>query len=208
MSIISDLYIKRDGFELSIEKVEVADTGVTAVWGPSGSGKSTFFRALIGLEPCPSLSWKFKDLDLAKLSVSEKKLGVVFQSYELFPHLTAKENIKFAATARNVSSAEKKIEDALDVLELVSVADRKVQVLSGGEKQRVALARAMIGEPRILLMDEPFSALDEELRDQAREYLKRIIEVHSIPVLLITHDRHDVEALAQHQIKLKNGKLS
>src|SRR5271165_2213509 len=100
MSLVKGLVRDYDGFTLSIPTWEIPDQGITALWGPSGSGKTTAFRLLIGLEPCPGLSWTFAELDIAALPVPQRRLGVVFQTLELFPHMTARENILFAARAR------------------------------------------------------------------------------------------------------------
>src|ERR1044072_1600933 len=106
MSLVENLVRSYEGFELNIPRWEIPDTGITALWGPSGSGKTTVFRMLIGLEPCPGLKWTFKGEDLAAQPVPERRLGVVFQSLELFPHMTAEDNILFAARARRLESGE------------------------------------------------------------------------------------------------------
>lgn len=200
----------RDGdFRLDIPRWEIADSGVTALWGPSGAGKTSVFRCLLGLEPVPSMSWDFQGVDIAKLSVSERRLGVVFQNYELFPHMTAAENIMFAAQSRRISSDEfrAKIKELVVTLNLESCFERRASLLSGGERQRVALARALIGKPRMLLLDEPFAALDSDLRASARSLVKSVVSAAGIPVILITHDRADLDALANHVVEIRDGKL-
>src|SRR4051794_28520253 len=110
MSSVQNMFRKySDGFEIQIPNWQIADAGVTALWGPSGSGKTTIFRILIGLESCPRLTWTFQGEDLAKLPIPERRLGVVFQSFELFPHMTGEENILFAAKARRVTTPDKKM---------------------------------------------------------------------------------------------------
>lgn len=214
MSLVENLHreYKDNGgsFTLDISKWEVLDQGVTVLWGPSGSGKTSVFRILLGLEPCPGMSWNFKGMDLAQLKTPQRKLGVVFQSLDLFPHMTAKENILFAARAREVPAkkAEDRVRDLTQTLRMEDFLQRKAGLLSGGEKQRVALARAIIGEPRLLLLDEPFSALDEELREESRRLLKTVIEMERIPTLLVTHDPRDLEVLADKVTKINKGRLS
>lgn len=210
MSIVEGLKkIYDGGFTLDIPRWEIADCGVTALWGPSGSGKTSVFRVLMGLEDCATLSWKFGDLDLARVSAPERKLGVVFQSLELFPHMTAAENILFAARCRGVVSeeAQNKLEELSADLQMKSYLQRPARVLSGGEAQRVALARALIGKPRMLLLDEPFSSLDASLRGDARVLVKKTIAKFSIPTLLVTHDEEDLRVLADHVVKIVDGKL-
>jgi ABC-type Fe3+/spermidine/putrescine transport system ATPase subunit len=197
------------GFKVDIPKWEIPDHGITALWGPSGAGKTSVFRLLIGLEPCPGLKWNFGDLDLAAMPVPERRLGVVFQSLELFPHMTAKENIGFAARARQLPAEVERERLGLLVqdLRMEPFLNRRASVLSGGEAQRVALARALIAQPRFLFLDEPFSSLDSELRADARAMVKRAIEVFKVPTLLITHDVDDLAALANSVVKIKAGRI-
>jgi sulfate transport system ATP-binding protein/putative spermidine/putrescine transport system ATP-binding protein len=209
MSRIENLIRHYDGFDLNIPEWEIADHGITALWGPSGAGKTTVFRLLIGLEECPGLSWKFRGVDLAALPVPERRLGVVFQSLELFPHMSAQENILFAARARGLSAEDSgaRLKELSNDLQMGSFLARKASVLSGGEAQRVALARAVIAQPRFLFLDEPFSALDTELRADARAMVKRTIERLQIPTLLITHDTEDLKQLALVTVKIRAGRL-
>lgn len=209
MSIVEQLSKKYDDFEIHIPRWEIPDQGLTALWGPSGSGKTSVFRILLGLEKCPGMSWKWGAEDLAKLSSGDRRLGVVFQTLELFPHMTALQNIRFASDARKVpaSEANERLKKITQVLQLEKFLDRPAELLSGGEKQRVALARALMSFPRMLLLDEPFSALDENLRNEARNYLKDLLVETKVPALLITHDERDVSALASQVVKIQNGRL-
>lgn len=209
MSCVENLRLNLGDFQLSIDRWEILDQGVTVLWGPSGSGKTSVFRALLGLEPCPGLKWTFQGEDLARLKTPQRRMGVVFQTLDLFPHMTAEENILFAARARGVDHAKalRRLKTLSEELQMEGFLSRNAAVLSGGEKQRVAIARALIGEPRILLLDEPFSALDEELRDDSRQLLKKVIEAEKIPVLLVTHDQRDVELLATKITKINRGRL-
>ena len=201
MSLVENLYVEYDNFKIYIPHWEFSDRGVTALWGPSGSGKTTIFRTLIGLEECPSLKWDYRGEDLAQLSVESRRLGVVFQNYELFPHMTAKENILFAVKARKIQDSN--WSRFIDPLNLSKSLQTKASRLSGGEKQRVALVRALVGEPRILLLDEPFSSLDKEIREEARQLVKSVIKDLEIPTLLITHDSDDIRALADESVEIE-----
>lgn len=210
MSIVEQLSKKYDDFEIHISRWEIPDQGLTALWGPSGSGKTSVFRILLGLESCPGMSWKWNGTeDLAKLPPGQRKLGVVFQTLELFPHMSALQNIQFAADARKISesAAKDRLRKLTDVLQLGPFLDRRAELLSGGEKQRVALARALMSFPRMLLLDEPFSALDENLRVEARGYVRDLLAETKTPALLITHDERDVSMLASQVVKIQNGKL-
>lgn len=209
MSLVENLICRYEGFELNIPHWEIPDRGITALWGPSGSGKTTAFRVMIGLEVCEGFKWVYNGIDLAQLPVPERHLGVVFQTLELFPHMTAQENILFAARARNMDmkEARSRLSELSEELRMGSYLQRKASVLSGGESQRVALARAVITQPRFLLLDEPFSSLDAELRGEARDLVKQLIRKLKIPTLLVTHDQDDLKELADSIVKIKDGKL-
>ena len=208
MAQISDILVQLGSFTLSVDQLQLPDTGVTAIQGPSGSGKTTFFNTLIGIHQPKNWSWKFNGIDLAKLKISERRLGVVFQNYELFPHLSAEENIKIVFEARRDGNFKTAVESFVDRLNLKSCWSTKAADLSGGEKQRVALLRALICEPQILLLDEPFSALDSASRAQARILVKSVLAELSIPVYLISHDLEDTAFLAQHRVYIDSGRFT
>jgi ABC-type Fe3+/spermidine/putrescine transport system ATPase subunit len=210
VSLVENLFKNYGDFKVDIPSWEILDEGVTVLWGASGSGKTSVFRLLIGLEAAgPNFKWNFKEHDLAKMKVPQRRLGVVFQTLDLFPHMTAEENILFAARAREIplEQAYENLKELSDVLQMKNFLSRQVSVLSGGEKQRVAIARALSGDPRILLLDEPFSALDQDLRHESRTLIKKVIERKKIPTLLVTHDPLDVEFLANKVSTIKHGQL-
>ena len=210
MSLVKNLHIKFEGdFDLKIDELKILDDGITCIMGPSGSGKSTFFNALIGAVPAPQMSWSFKDEDLNTLSISERRLGVVSQNYDLFPHMTGLQNLKFAAKARGVEKAEqeKLLAQLNESLKISSFYNKNVNLLSGGEQQRIAIARALIGKPRVLLLDEPFASLDSGLRAESRNLIKSIVKEYKIPTLLITHDKSDADALADALITFESGRI-
>jgi ABC-type Fe3+/spermidine/putrescine transport system ATPase subunit len=198
MSIVENLEIKRKKYTLTLSKWEIRDEGIHVLSGPSGSGKTTILRALMGLEKSNRFSWKFLGENIAALPIEKRRLGVVFQTWDLFPHMTALENVEFAAKARGLDSQtlRERWEWIHDTLKMKSFLSTRADLLSGGEKQRTALARALIAKPRILLLDEPFTALDEPLKDAARELLKKVIEIDKVPAILVTHDAKDIAMLA------------
>ncbi len=210
MSTVRNIKKVWPDFTLEVPEWEILDQGIHVLWGPSGSGKTTLFRILIGLESCSGYSWDFQGEDLARLPISERRLGVVFQNLELFPHLTGAENLQFAAHARKLTrdTARTRIEELVNALQMDRFIQRSVTQLSGGERQRVALARALVGDPRILLLDEPFSSLDPELREQSRTLVKNVLHRQNIPAILITHDSRDVDALADRVTEIRDGKLN
>ena len=212
MSHIKNLFLKFDDFELVVEDLVIPEKGVTAILGSSGSGKTTFLKTLIGLHQPEGWSWNFKGENLGQLDIGRRRLGVVFQSYDLFPHLTAEENVRLVLNARHPlekdrSDVTKKVQKYISQLKLESCQKTRANNLSGGEKQRVALLRALVSNPRILLLDEPFSAFDTDLRSEARLLVKELLTQLDIPVYLITHDKEDVDSLAENVIRLKNGKI-
>jgi sulfate transport system ATP-binding protein/putative spermidine/putrescine transport system ATP-binding protein len=200
-------------FLIDIENWEILSTGVTALWGPSGSGKSSVLRLLLGLDTPNEIHWSVDEVNLGQVAVRERRLGVVFQHGELFGHMSAIENIQFAADAaiktRGLSNerARKNIERFVSTLNLKAIAARKAHLLSGGERQRVALARALIGEPRLLLLDEPFSALDSEHRDEARALVRAVLEETKTPAILVTHDASDLVGLHGKISRIENGRI-
>ncbi len=200
-------------FLIDIRDWNILPAGVTALWGPSGSGKSSVIRLLLGLDVADESEWIVSGVDLGKVPVPERRLGVVFQHGELFGHMSALENIQFAADAaiknRGLSSerARANIDRFVTKLRLETVVNRKASLLSGGERQRVALARALIGEPRLLLLDEPFSSLDAENREEARTLVRTVLEETKIPALLVTHDPNDLVGLHGKMSRIESGRI-
>lgn len=195
---------------MSVPRWEILDQGVTVLKGASGSGKSSLLRLLLGLEAVEEpYEWLFKDVNLAQTPTAEKNISVVFQGLDLFEHLTGEKNIQIVAQAKGVKPEdyEKRIHLLNKHLSLNDFYKRKASLLSGGEKQRVSLARALIFEPRIIFLDEPFSALDIERRTEARILLKGLLMDVKTPALLITHDPEDVRVLADKVSVIQQGLL-
>lgn len=209
MSIVENVIVKKKGFELNIPYLELADQGVHILCGPSGSGKTTLLRTLLGLERAQGMKWTMDGVDLAQLPIAERRLGVVFQTLDLFPHMTALENIIFAGEAREIATDEiqEKVTNWSAKLQMNSFLDRKAAVLSGGEQQRVALVRALIGNPRMLLLDEPLNQLDQFLRDEAKNLMVKVVGEVKIPVLMITHDERDFREFSARITEIRNGQL-
>jgi len=209
LSLIKNLNYSIKDFSLNIPNWMFKEDGITVLTGPSGSGKTSILKILCGLLPCPSLVWEFKGENLAPLSPPEKKLGVCFQDLRLFPHLSVQENILMAGKARGVppSVLKKDFEEILSILNISSKRLSSIHQLSGGEKQRVALARALVSQPRFLLLDEPFTHLDDKNRKEARFLTQQIIQKRSLGALLISHNLGDVEDLGDEVFILQNGFL-
>lgn len=209
MSTISQLSYPIGSFQLTIPHLEIADQGVTVVIGQSGSGKTSFFKILLGLYRPTNWSWVFKGQEMAQLKVSERDLGVVFQNYELFPKLTAEENIRLVMRSRNNvnTTSEKLLEHFKQKLKLDKCWQTQAQFLSGGEQQRVSLLRAVLSAPKMILLDEPFSALDEALKQEAYEIVKSVLSEIQVPALMITHNLTEAKIFSERIIEFKNGRI-
>jgi molybdate transport system ATP-binding protein len=188
----------------------------TALIGPSGSGKSTLLKALAGLLPDARGHLRVDGatlLDSAQhidLPARERGIGFVFQDYALFPHMTVFQNLMFGVHrmgTRASAADQQRVTALLEQFGLMSFRDAQPRHLSGGQRQRVALARALAPQPRLLLLDEPLSALDIPLRERLRSELAELLERVQVPVLLVTHDPQDVRALTQAAIQLDQGRV-
>jgi putative spermidine/putrescine transport system ATP-binding protein len=193
-----------DGFDLTLHAGEFV-----ALLGPSGSGKTTALRVLAGLESTDSGSITIDGIDVSALSTSKRDMGMVFQSYSLFPHLSAGENVEFGLRMRKIKPAERRrrAQASLAMVGLDDHFDRFAHQLSGGQQQRVALARALVTEPRVLLLDEPLSALDAKVRVQLREEIRRIQTELGITTLFVTHDQDEALAVADRVAVMRAGNV-
>jgi len=193
-----------DGFDLTIHAGEFV-----ALLGPSGSGKTTALRVLAGLDVADEGSISINGADVSALPTNKRDMGMVFQSYSLFPHLSAGENVEFGLRMRKVGAKERRTRaaDALKLVGLSAHADRFAHQLSGGQQQRVALARALVTEPRVLLLDEPLSALDAKVRVQLREEIRRIQTKLGITTLFVTHDQDEALAVADRVAVMRDGRI-
>jgi molybdate transport system ATP-binding protein len=186
---------------------------VTVLFGASGCGKTTVLRCLAGLErpedgtiQFGSATWFEANRNVC-LPPQERGIGFVFQDYALFPHLTVAGNVGYGLGALPASERRRRVNDLLTRFELSAQASQRPRQLSGGQQQRVALARALAARPRLLLLDEPLSALDAALREQLRGELRRLLAACDIPVLLVTHDRDEALALGDHLVVMCDGRV-
>ena len=183
---------------------------VVAVLGPSGSGKSTLLKIIAGLEPMDAGQVLFDGVDLASSPTHKRGFALMFQDFALFPHLDVLGNVAFGLIEQRVKAVEarQRANNMLQVVGLAALATQKVWMLSGGEQQRVALARALITQPRLLLLDEPFSALDAHLRSHLRQEFSQRIHAAGIATLLVTHDAQEARTMATRGFQLDNGRLT
>lgn len=186
-----------------------ADGRFFGLLGPSGSGKTTLLRCIAGFVFPDSGAVKISGEPVEHIPVEKREIGMMFQSYALFPNMSVADNIGFGLKVRNVGAAEtkKRMCEALELVHLVEFAHRRPHQLSGGQKQRVALARAIVTRPRVLLLDEPLSALDKALRVEMQIELKRIQREVGITTIFVTHDQEEALTLSDEVGILRDGKL-
>ncbi len=184
-----------------------------ALLGPSGSGKTTLLRIIAGLEHQTEGKICFAGQDVSRLHARERKVGFVFQHYALFRHMTVFENIAFGLTVLprrerpNKAAIDKKVTQLLEMIQLPHLAQRYPAQLSGGQKQRVALARALAVEPQILLLDEPFGALDAKVRTELRSWLRELHSELKFTSVFVTHDQQEAMEVADRIVIMGNGKI-
>ena len=183
--------------------------------GPSGSGKTTLLRVIAGMEAADPGSGPvlFDGQDISDRRIGDRRIGFVFQHYALFRHMTVFENVAFGLRSRpwrsrpTTAAIKAKVEELLDLIQLQSFADRYPSQLSGGQRQRVALARALAVEPRVLLLDEPFGALDAKVRRELRRWLRRLHETIHVTTIFVTHDQEEALELSDRVAVMRNGQI-
>ena len=188
---------------------EASQGKITALLGPSGSGKSTVLRIISGLETADSGSIMLGGEDQIQKSVQERRVGFVFQHYALFRHMTVRQNVAFGLAVRKQSNELqlKRVDELLELVLLSPFANRYPDQLSGGQRQRVALARALAPRPEVLLLDEPFGALDARVRQDLREWLDALHRELGITSLLVTHDQEEALELADKVVVMHEGRV-
>ena len=193
-----------DSLSLAVEKGEFV-----SLLGPSGCGKTTTLQMIAGFIEATSGSVRLEGRDLLAMRPNQRGLGIVFQSYALFPHLTAAENVAFGLEMQRVPKAEResRVREALQLVGLSAFADRFPRRMSGGQQQRVALARALVIRPRILLLDEPLSNLDAKLREEMQVELRQIQRTVGTTTLLVTHDQAEAMALSDRIVVMNQGRV-
>jgi putative spermidine/putrescine transport system ATP-binding protein len=189
--------------------LDIAPGEFVALLGPSGCGKTTALRVLAGLEDADSGRVEVGGKDITSVPTSARDMGMVFQAYSLFPHMTARQNVEFGLQLRRIPTARRRarVAEMLDLVELSGHADRYAHQMSGGQQQRVALARALAIEPQVLLLDEPLSALDAKVRVQLRDEIRRIQLEVGTTTLFVTHDQEEALAVADRVGVMRAGNL-
>ncbi len=210
MSIEARFLLKRDGFTLDVD-INLPAQGITAIFGRSGCGKTTLLRSIAGLEKADIGSFKIGDQiwqnDTFCLPTHKRSIGYVFQEASLFDHLSIQRNLEYGLQRLHKKQRKVSLDKAISLLGIGHLLQRKPHQLSGGEQQRVAIARALAVSPAMLLMDEPLAALDMSLKQEILPYLEILQQELDIPILYVTHSRHEIALLANYLVLLEAGRV-
>jgi sulfate/thiosulfate transport system ATP-binding protein len=211
MSILVRNVSKRFGDFVALDDVslDVESGALTALLGPSGSGKSTLLRIIAGLETADEGEILLGGTDATALSPQKRDVGFVFQHYAAFKHMTVRENVAFGLKVRKRPKAEiaQRVDELLNLVQLHSLGHRYPAQLSGGQRQRMGLARALAPEPEVLLLDEPFGALDARVRSELREWLRRLHDVVHVTTVFVTHDQDEAMEISDRIAVIDHGRL-
>jgi sulfate transport system ATP-binding protein len=211
MSITVQNVSKRYGRFVALDGVslEAPTGGLLALLGPSGSGKTTLLRVIAGLEPPDSGTIHYRDDDITSRSARDRNVGFVFQHYALFRHMTVFENVAFGLRVRKWPEAKvrERVHELLHLIRLEELGGRYPSQLSGGQRQRVALARALAPAPKILLLDEPFGALDAQVRQELRSALRRLHDELHVTSIFVTHDQEEAFEVADQVVLVNHGRV-
>jgi sulfate/thiosulfate transport system ATP-binding protein len=211
VSIVVKDVCKRFGNFVALDNVslDVPDGTLLALLGPSGSGKTTLLRVIAGLEVADSGSVLYRDEDITRHSARERQVGFVFQHYALFRHMTVAQNIGYGLRVRNAPKEKirARVDELLKLIRLEGLQSRYPGQLSGGQRQRVALARALAAEPRVLLLDEPFGALDAKVRVELRQWLRRLHEEIHVTSIFVTHDQEEAFEVADRVVVMNHARI-
>jgi sulfate transport system ATP-binding protein len=211
MSIAIRQVTKRFGDFVALDEVSLGIGGgsLTALLGPSGSGKSTLLRVIAGLEAPDRGDVSILGQDVTGIPPQKRGVGFVFQHYAAFKHLTVRDNVAFGLKIRKRPKDEigKKVDELLELVQLRAFADRYPSQLSGGQRQRMALARALAVEPKVLLLDEPFGALDAQVRKELRGWLRRLHEDVHVTTVFVTHDQEEAMEVADRVAVMNEGRI-
>lgn len=211
MSILIENISKKfnENLVLSHVNLEIKSGSLVALVGPSGSGKSTLLRIIAGFEKADSGNiWLF-GRESSRIEIQNREVGFVFQNYALFEHLTVLENIGFGLSLRDIpdNHRQKRVRELIQLVQLDGLQHRYPKSLSGGQRQRVALARALAIEPKLLLLDEPFGALDEKVKKELCFWLKRLHQQVPVTTIFVTHDQQEALEIASDLVIFKDGKV-
>jgi sulfate transport system ATP-binding protein len=211
LSIVVEGITKRFGGFAALDDVslDVAGGSLTALLGPSGSGKSTLLRVIAGLEHPEEGRVRFDAQDVTAVAPQKRNVGFCFQHYAAFTHLTVRQNVAFGLRVRRrpKDQTRARVDELLSLVQLDGLGDRYPSQLSGGQRQRMALARALAVDPKVLLLDEPFGALDARVRSELRDWLRRLHDEVHVTTILVTHDQEEAMEVADRIAVMDGGRI-
>ncbi|CAM4219349.1 ABC transporter [Bacillus manliponensis] len=188
--------------------LEIEEGEIVSLLGQSGSGKTTLLNIILGLTNMNNGKIFFNDVDVSNVPMKERGFNIVFQDYALFPHLNAYENIVYGLRNKKGLVSEEEVQEYIDFLELKPHLTKKISELSGGQKQRVAIARTLVTKPKILLLDEPLSALDGVIKESIKQRIKSIAKEFKLTTIIVTHDPEEALTLSDKILIIDQGKIS
>ncbi|MDD3794876.1 MAG: ABC transporter ATP-binding protein [Lachnospiraceae bacterium] len=188
--------------------LDVQDGEIISILGPSGSGKTTLLNLILGITDIDSGKLLYNGQDLTRVPMEKRGFNIVFQDYALFPNLNAYENITYGLKNFPGISSKEEVEELITLLGLEDHLKKKIEQLSGGQKQRVALARTMVMKPKILLLDEPLSALDGVIKESIKDRIKTIAREYNLTTIIVTHDPEEALTLSDRVLIINEGKIS
>lgn len=188
--------------------LNIEDGEIVSILGPSGCGKTTLLNLILGMTEADAGTISYQGEDITSLPMEKRGFNIVFQDYALFPNMNVEKNIRYGLKNKPDISTEKEVEDLIDLLGLRPHLNKRIDQLSGGQKQRVALARTLVMKPRILLLDEPLSALDGVIKESIKEKIKTIAKEFHLTTIIVTHDPEEALTLSDHVMIINEGKIS
>ena len=188
--------------------LNVEDGEIISILGPSGSGKTTLLNLILGITDIDSGKLIYNGEDLTKVPMERRGFNIVFQDYALFPNLNAYQNITYGLKNKPGISTKEEVDELIELLGLKEHLDKRIEELSGGQKQRVALARTMVMKPKILLLDEPLSALDGVIKESIKERIKTIAREYHLTTIIVTHDPEEALTLSDRVLIINEGRIS
>lgn len=209
--MLSLKHIKKSFDNQSVLKditLDIYDGEIVSILGPSGSGKTTLLNIILGIVESDSGEMLFNDTDITKMPMEQRGFNIVFQDYALFPNLNAYKNIIYGLKNDPSISTKEEVDELIDLLGLQPHLDKRIDQLSGGQKQRVALARTMVMKPKILLLDEPLSALDGVIKESIKERIKRIAKEYNLTTIIVTHDPEEALTLSDRVLIINEGEIA
>lgn len=203
--------IKKTFYKSEILKginIDVENGEIVSILGPSGSGKTTLLNIILGITDCTDGKIIFNNEEITKLPMEKRGFNIVFQDYALFPNLNAYDNITYGLKNNPNISTKEEVDELIELLGIKEHTNKKIDQLSGGQKQRVALARTLVMKPKILLLDEPLSALDGVIKESIKERIKKIANEYNLTIIIVTHDPEEALTLSDKVLILNEGLVS